>query len=128
MIGLFKSIKNQFPEHSIIAEESDLINNKSDFCWVIDPLDGTTNFVHSLPIFSISIALQYKNKTIIGVVYNPVYKKCFWALDNYGAYQNDTKISVSSIENLNDSLLVTGFPYKHDKAWNKSFELFQILH
>ena len=122
--NIINSIKENFPNHGVIAEESDLINQNSDYRWIIDPLDGTTNFVHSLPIFAISIALQYKEETILGVVYNPAYKKCFWAIKNQGAYQNDNKIRVSNTSNLIDSLLVTGFPYEHNKAWDKSFELF----
>tara|TARA_B100000700_G_scaffold316012_1_gene404851 strand:- start:266 stop:1066 length:801 start_codon:yes stop_codon:yes gene_type:complete len=122
--NIIDSIKKNFPEHGIIAEESNLINHNSEFKWIIDPLDGTTNFVHSLPIFAISIALQYKNQTVLGVVYNPAYNKCFWAIKNHGAYENKTKISVSKTDNLIDSLLVTGFPYNHNKSWDKSFELF----
>ena len=126
--NIIEAILNKFPNHSIIAEESHLIDNNSNYRWVIDPLDGTTNFVHSLPIFAVSIALQYKKETILGVVYNPAYKKCFWAIKNGGAFQNDTRISVSNIDKLIDSLLVTGFPYSHNKAWDKSFELFHELY
>ena len=76
---IIEAIKNNFPDHDIIAEESNLKQNNSDYRWIIDPLDGTTNFVHNLPIFAVSIGLQYKKETILGVVYNPAADKCFWA-------------------------------------------------
>ena len=97
---LVKSIQNKYPNHSIITEESDLQDKNSDFRWVIDPLDGTTNFVHNLPIFAVSIGLQYKEKTILGVVYNPAADKCFHAEINKGAYLNNNKISISSSNTL----------------------------
>ena len=126
--NIITAILNKFPDHSVIAEESHLIDNNSDYRWVIDPLDGTTNFVHSLPIFAVSIALQYKKETILGVVYNPAYKKCFWATKDGGAFQNNIKISISNTKKLIDSLLVTGFPYNHNESWDKSFELFHELY
>ena len=122
---IVKSIQKKFPSHTIITEENQLEIKNSDFRWVIDPLDGTTNFVHNLPIFGVSVALQYQNKTIIGVVYNPAANKLFFASLNKGAYLNDKKISVSSSKTLNKSLIVTGFPYLHDKKWEKSFLIFK---
>ena len=123
--NIINSIRTNFPDHDIISEESDIKSSKSNYKWVVDPLDGTTNYVHSLPIFSVSIALQYKNDTKIGVVYNPAYNKCFWAIKNLGAYDNNEKISVSNNNQLINSLLVTGFPYIQDKAWHKSFDIFK---
>ena len=82
-------IKSAYPQHHIIAEESNLIKGNSDYRWVIDPLDGTTNFVHNLPIFAVSMGLQYKEETILGVVYNPAAHKCFWAEKNGGAFLNE---------------------------------------
>ena len=122
---IVKTIQNKFPDHTIITEENQLKAKNSDFRWIIDPLDGTTNFVHNLPIFGVSIALQYQNKTIIGVVYNPAVNKLFFASLNKGAYLNDKKISVSSSKTLNESLIVTGFPYLHDNKWEKSFSIFK---
>ena len=127
-IFIIKKIKEFYPLHDIIAEESDVIKQGSNYRWVIDPLDGTTNFVHNFPIFSVSIALQYKSETIIGVVYNPIYNQCFYASKSKGAYLNGTSISPSTISNLQDSLLVTGFPYNHDVLFDKSFELFHDLY
>ena len=119
------SIQKKFPNDSIIAEESDIKESDSDFKWIIDPLDGTTNFVHNLPIFAVSIGLKYKNETVLGVVYNPAADKMFFAKKNKGAYLNDKIISVSSSNTLSDSLIVTGFPYLQDEKWNNSFSIFK---
>ena len=106
---IINKIKKYFPEHHIISEESNQEKIDSDYCWIIDPLDGTTNYVHNLPIFAVSIGLQYKNTTIIGVVYNPAADKCFYAEKNKGASLNGEKIIVTSCNTLSNSLLVTGF-------------------
>ena len=118
-------IKNKFPNHNILSEENGFKQLNSDYCWIIDPLDGTTNYVHKLPIFAISIALQYKKKTILGVVYNPVYEQCFHATKNYGAYLNSRPINVSSTNTLSESLIATGFPYVNDRKWEVSFDIFK---
>ncbi len=124
-IYIINKIKKKYPNHSILSEESGEINNDNEYRWVIDPLDGTTNFVHNLPIFAVSIALQKNNKTICAVVYNPAADKCFYAQKESSAYLNDQKINVSKSDNLNDSLLVTGFPYLHDERYDLSFEIFK---
>ena len=125
---IIDKIKKYYPQHHIISEESHPISGDSDYRWVIDPLDGTTNFVHNLPIFAISIGLQYKNKTILGVVYNPAADKCFFAETNAGAYLNGNPIRTTSTITLDNSLLVTGFPYTHDNRYEKGFYLFKELY
>ena len=125
---IVNEIKTTFPDHHIIAEESADDENDSDYRWVIDPLDGTTNFVHSLPIFAVSIGLQYKGETIVGVVYNPSADKCFFAEKNGGAFLNGEAIHITSTNTLSNSLLVTGFPYTHDDSWRKGFDLFKELY
>ena len=125
---ILKEITKTFPDHHIIAEESAIVENNSDYRWVIDPLDGTTNFVHNLPIFAVSIGLQHKGETIVGVVYNPAADKCFWAEKNGGAFLNGESIHNTSTNTLSNSLLVTGFPYTHDDRWSKGFDLFKILY
>ena len=125
---ILNEIKTTFPDHNIIAEESNSVSKNSDYCWVIDPLDGTTNFVHSLPIFAVSIGLQYKDETIVGVVYNPAADKCFFAEKNGGAFLNGEAIHTTSTNTLSKSLLVTGFPYIHDDRWRKGFDLFKTLY
>jgi len=120
-----ESILNEYPDHSIVAEEGHEKLTNSDYRWVIDPLDGTTNYVHNLPIFSISIGLQYKETTVLGIVYNPAADKLFYALQNRGAFLNNTRISVSSSNTLSKSVLATGFPYTHDTYYNTSFSIFK---
>ena len=125
---ILNAIKTTFPDHHIIAEESTIVENNSDYRWVIDPLDGTTNFVHNLPIFAVSIGLQYKGETIVGVVYNPAADKCFWADKHGGAFLNGESIHTTSTNTLSNSLLVTGFPYTHDDRWSIGFDLFKTLY
>ena len=125
---ILNRIKTTYPQHHIIAEESNLTKGNSDYMWVIDPLDGTTNFVHNLPIFAVSIGLQYQEETILGVVYNPAAHKCFWAEKNGGAFLNDKPILITSTYTLCDSLLVTGFPYIHDDRYEKCFDLFKEMY
>ena len=122
---IINKIKKNYPDHSILSEETGEINNENKYKWIIDPLDGTTNFVHNLPIFAVSIALQKNNKTICAVVYNPAVEKCFYAQKDSPAYLNEDKINVSKSNNLNDCLLVTGFPYLHDKRYDLSFDIFK---
>ncbi|MGE5679550.1 MAG: inositol monophosphatase family protein [Bacillota bacterium] len=109
--AIISYIKKEFPAHGIIAEESGNENNKAEFVWVIDPIDGTTNFAHGLPIFSVSIGIQQKGETICGVVYDVMMDRVYAAEAGGGAYCNDRKMAVSANDNLSYSLLVTGFPY-----------------
>lgn len=105
-------IRSNFPLHQILAEEkvSDTTTG-SEFKWIIDPLDGTTNFFHGVPIFSVSIAVEQQGKVIMGAVYHPTARELFFAERGEGAWLNDKPISVSQISEINKSLLVTGFPY-----------------
>lgn len=106
-------IKRHHPHHAILAEESgaspDL--SGSDYKWVIDPLDGTTNFLHGLPIFCVTIGIEYKGEIVAGVVYDPNLDELFTAEKGSGAFLNGKRLKVTSSSKLIDSLLVTGFPY-----------------
>jgi myo-inositol-1(or 4)-monophosphatase len=104
-------IKKKYPSHSILAEESGEVNNSSEYTWVIDPLDGTTNFAHGLPIFSVSIGVQKNGTTTAGVVYDVMQDIVYSADSGGGAFANGKKISVSTNDKLSRSVLVTGFPY-----------------
>ena len=117
-------IKN-FPRHSILAEESDQKENTSDYLWVIDPLDGTTNFVHGYPSFSVSIGVYYKKNPVVGVVLEMPYLKLYSAIVNNGSWCEGSKIQSSKTENIKDSLLVTGFGYQHGDLWEKNMDLFK---
>ena len=125
---IIEQIKTNYSQHQIIAEESNLQNGDSNYRWIIDPLDGTTNFVHNLPIFAVSIGLQYKEQTILGVVYNPAADKCFVAEKDGGALLNGNPIHTTSTNALSRSLLVTGFPYIKDDMWKKGFDIFEKLY
>ncbi len=123
---IIKKIQETFPKHSILSEEKGELLSDSEYLWVIDPLDGTTNFTHNLPIFSVSIGLVKKgDETVCGVVYNPAAKKCFYSERSKGAYLNKNRIKVSSSKTLSESLLVTGFPYTHDNLYDQSFSIFK---
>jgi len=99
------------PQAGFITEEGTNSTKSEEYNWVIDPLDGTTNFIHGVPIFSVSIALMRYNEVILGVVYEINLHECFYAMKGGGAYCNDTKIQVSQAGNLSASLVATGFPY-----------------
>lgn len=104
-------ITKYYPGHQILAEEGTTNNNISEYRWIIDPLDGTTNFAHSLPIFAVSIGLELNGNMVMGVVYDPVRGECFTAMEGCGAYLNGKAIHVSKADTLDKSLLATGFPY-----------------
>ena len=113
-------IKNNFPAHSLLTEESGEEIHNSDYCWVIDPLDGTNNFYHKFPMFCVSIALYKKGKPLIGVVFDPLKNEFFCAEKNEGAYLNNKKINVSKTNRLSKSLLALGFYYERGLLMRKS--------
>jgi myo-inositol-1(or 4)-monophosphatase len=117
-------IKKKYPSHGILAEEGSDINRSAEYLWVIDPLDGTTNFAHGLPVFSVSIGLQKNGVTIAGVVYDIMQDIIYAAEAGAGATANDKKMNVSSNSNLSHSFLVTGFPYDIRQNPDKAFERF----
>ena len=119
---IISTIKNKFPGHSILTEESGEEIHKSDYCWIIDPLDGTNNFYHKFPMFCVSIALYRKRKPLIGVVFDPLKKEFFYAEKNEGAFLNNKKINVSNVNNLSKSLLVLGFYYERGLLMRKSLD------
>lgn len=108
---IFELIKKDFPSHYILSEEAGAIIQDSEFKWLIDPIDGTVNYAHSIPITCVSIALEKKGEIIMGVVYNPIMNEFFISEKSKGAFLNDKKIFVSENTDFKKSLLVTGFPY-----------------
>jgi myo-inositol-1(or 4)-monophosphatase len=119
-------IKSRFPEHKILAEETPPVKDGASlFKWIIDPLDGTTNFVHNFPFFAVSVALEYDEEVVIGVIYDPVRKELFSAIKERGSYLNKTPIRVSEVEKISDSLLATGFPYELNEDFYKNMKLFK---
>jgi len=121
---IIERIRSRYPQHGILAEESGeaviVGERQSDWKWIIDPLDGTTNYAHSYPCFCVSIAVEYKGELEIGVVFDPTRNELFAAERGHGATLNDRTIRVSSIDDLNRAMLCTGFPYnvreRHDFA------------
>lgn len=120
-------IKKKYPSHGILAEEGGETAGDSEYLWVIDPIDGTTNFAHGLPIFSISIGLQWKGKTIAGVVYDVMQDITYTAESGGGAYADSQRITVSKNDNLAHSVLVTGFPYNISENPENALEKFTAL-
>ena len=108
IVGVLRRV---FPYHDVLAEEKDYGRRESRYRWIIDPLDGTTNFAHGFPWFAISIALQVEGTVTHGAVYNPFHREFFYAEKGNGAWLNDIPLRVSDAERLDQSLLATGFPY-----------------
>ncbi len=108
---LVKGLQVILPEAAFITEENTIAKQDNDLQWIVDPLDGTTNFMHGLPCYSISIALMHKNELVVGVVHEVNRNECFYAWKDGGAFLNGNPISVSAKLNLHDSLIATGFPY-----------------
>jgi myo-inositol-1(or 4)-monophosphatase len=104
-----QEITKKFPSHYIVAEESFKSNVDADNVWYIDPIDGTTNFLHNFPIFGVSVAYTKEKKILAAAIYFPVLKELFWATKNGGAFKNNKKIYVSKQTNINNALLSTGF-------------------
>jgi len=109
-------LTHYFPDHAIVAEEGTGRDNASDFRWHVDPLDGTTNFAHGYPCFSVSIGLEHCGDLLVAVVFNPFYDELFAAARGEGATLNGKKISVSSVWSVATSLLCTGFPQRNRKS------------
>ncbi len=104
-------IRKQYPDHDFLAEESGSHDKKSEYRWIIDPLDGTLNFTHGVPLFSVSIGVEKQGEIIAGVVYEPNLGELFTAEKGKGAFLNKKRIHVSKVDKLIESLIVTGFPY-----------------
>ena len=121
---IIERVRRAFPEHTILAEEAGASGNGSRFNWLIDPLDGTTNYVHGVPAFCVSIAIECEGRLESGVIYDPIEDELFWASRGKGAFLNGDRIYVSDRSRLEESLLGTGFSYDPD-ALRANLELFQ---
>jgi myo-inositol-1(or 4)-monophosphatase len=120
-------IKALFPDHDILAEEFTDINSGSDFRWIIDPLDGTTNYIHGFPFFCVSLALERLNTMVVGIVYDPILDEMFVAEKGKGAFLNERKIHVSNTHSIVKSLLATGFPYDIQKDNDNNLNYFNKM-
>jgi myo-inositol-1(or 4)-monophosphatase len=124
---IVERIRRTFPDHDILAEESPETANGSGFRWIIDPLDGTTNYAHGYPVFCVSIALEAEGKILFGSVYNPMLDEMFTAEREAGAFLNGRRLRVSRTAELSRSLLATGFPYDIRKERNNNINFFEVM-
>lgn len=108
---LVKSLKQIVPQAGFITEEGTTAQEKAHYRWVVDPLDGTTNFIHGLPVFSVSIGLMQDAEVVLGLVYEVNRDECFYATSGEGAFCNGKAIHVTPAESIDEALLATGFPY-----------------
>jgi len=119
-------LRKAYPGHAILAEESGS-QSGNDFQWIIDPLDGTTNYLHGFPQYAVSIALRYKDRLEQGVVYDPVRQELFTATRGSGAMLNERRIRVSTRRSLEGALLGTGFPFKSQQHLESYLQMFRVL-
>lgn len=108
-------IKETFPEHSILAEESGEEHNAEGYTWVIDPIDGTTNYAHGFPVFCTSVGVMAEGRSVVGVVYDPTRDELFHCIKGEGAFLNGDPISVSGAKSVSESLIATGFAYNIER-------------
>lgn len=120
---IMRHIRGKFKGHSFLGEESGAHTEPaSEFRWIIDPLDGTTNFVHGFPLFCVSIGLEYRGKLTAGVIHSPLLNHTYWARAGHGAYRDGKRIHVSATRKLSQSMLSTGFGYPHVERFKKELE------
>ncbi len=125
---IISRIQERYPDHNILAEESGGNHSEHEIRWVIDPIDGTSNFVHGYRNFCVSIAVQQYEETVASAVYNPATDEMFSASKGNGAFLNGKTASVSGTDTLEESMVATGFPYKMSDHWHRSMDLFKLFY
>lgn len=125
--AIIEVIKKYHPDHSILTEESGALYQESEYKWIIDPIDGTVNFAHHIPICCVSIGIEHYGKMVLGAVYNPFMNELFFAERGKGATLNDKPISISKKQKVEISCLVTGFPYTYLDVENGPLDVFERL-
>lgn len=123
-VAIKSYLLKKFPSHSFLGEEGGAQGNNESFTWVVDPLDGTTNYTHQYPMVSVSIGLLSKEGPLLGVVFNPIMQECFWASRGEGAYLNGKPIHVSKVSRLEEGLLATGFAYDRTQIVDNNYKEF----
>ena len=123
---ILDTIRKAYPDHGFLAEESGSQEGK-DYQWIIDPLDGTTNFLHGFPQFCVSIALQHEGKIILGVVYDPSADELFSAMRGSGAFLNERRVRVTTPNSLSNTLIGTGFPFKNPQYMDSYLKMFRAV-
>jgi myo-inositol-1(or 4)-monophosphatase len=124
---LVEGLKKILPNSGFITEEDTITTEEKDFMWIIDPLDGTTNFIHQIPVYSISVGLTQNKKLVMGIVYEINRDELFYAWENSKAFMNGTAIRVKQNNQLSKSLLATGFPYYDFNIMQKYLDTLQLL-
>lgn len=125
---LVHTLREYLPDSNFITEEATpFTKSESDYTWIIDPLDGTTNFLKGIPVFSISIALTKGNEIILGIVQDIMQNQCYYCWQDGGAYCNGQRISVSEITRIEDAVIATGFPYQRKWMENLNLVLLEVL-
>jgi len=122
---IVRRIRERYPDHHVLAEETVKETAREGYRWIIDPLDGTTNFIHQYPVFCVSIALELQGKIITGVIFDPLRKDLFFAEKGKGAYLNEQPITASTTTACPDSLITTGFPFKKKELIDPYLKLFK---
>ncbi len=122
---IIEVIKQEFPDHYILTEESGALAQDSEYKWIVDPIDGTINFAHRIPICCISIGLEHNGQMVLGAVYNPFINELFVAEKGQGATLNGKPIAVSKKERVENACLVTGFPYAYLDEPNGPLQVFE---
>lgn len=125
--AIINTIHKAYPDHGIMAEESGVRNDNAECVWIIDPLDGTTNYLHGFPCFAVSIAVSIKDRIEHGVVYDPLRHECFTATRGRGARMNDRRLRVSKQTQLSAALLGTGFPFHNPAMAERYLPTFTAL-
>jgi myo-inositol-1(or 4)-monophosphatase len=127
--AIINTVLEAYPGHGILAEESGRAHGAkhSDYVWIIDPLDGTTNFLHGFPVYAVSIALAYRGQVQQAVVYDPTRNDLFYASKGRGAFLNDRRLRVSKRTRLSDSLIGTGFPFRKGDNFKRYVKMFEEL-
>jgi myo-inositol-1(or 4)-monophosphatase len=124
---IVNTIKEKFPHHFFLSEETLRQKGDGNYRWIIDPLDGTTNYIHRYPMFSVSIALEYQNRIVLGVVFDPLRDELFHAVRGSGTFLNNDKIRVSETDMLEKSLIATGFPFRKKELTDSYLEAFKKI-
>jgi myo-inositol-1(or 4)-monophosphatase len=125
--AIISRIKQAHPDHAFLSEESGEERRDSPFCWIIDPLDGTANYVQGIPMYAVSVAVKKEKEIVAGVVYDPEREEMLWAVKDGGAYLNGRKITVSSKTDMAYSMLASGFPWRSKDCLDPYMDCFKEL-
>jgi myo-inositol-1(or 4)-monophosphatase len=125
--AIIETVHKAYPEHAVLAEESGETAGRAEYQWIIDPLDGTTNFIHGFPQYCVSIAIRHRDALAHGVIYDPLKNELFTASKGRGAFLNDRRIRVSKCTRLGDALVGTGFPFKEVSQIERYVKQLQMI-